>query len=67
MDEGAAGKGVGVSNNDPTKDEQDETTAEQEMGDSRADFSDLVGCWTPDPAFDEIIASQRKIDWAKWE
>lgn len=31
-----------------------------------ADFSDLVGRWTPDPAFDEIIASQRKIDQKKW-
>ena len=33
----------------------------------KADFSDLVGKWEPDPAFDEIIASQRKIDWAKWK
>jgi hypothetical protein len=33
----------------------------------RADFSDLVGRWTPDPAFDEIIASQRQIDWEKWK
>jgi len=33
----------------------------------RADFSDLVGRWTPDPAFDEIIASQRQIDWDKWK
>jgi hypothetical protein len=32
-----------------------------------ADFSDLVGRWTPDPAFDEIIASQRKIDLEKWK
>ncbi|MEP7365490.1 MAG: hypothetical protein ABI972_19730 [Acidobacteriota bacterium] len=32
----------------------------------RADFSDLVGRWTPDPAFDEIIAAQRKIDRKKW-
>lgn len=32
-----------------------------------ADFSDLVGTWEDDPAFDEIIASQRKIDWAKWK
>lgn len=27
-----------------------------------ADFSDLVGRWTPDPEFDEVIRSQRKID-----
>ena len=34
---------------------------------TRADFSDLVGQWTPDPAFDEIIASQRRIDRDKWK
>ena len=34
---------------------------------AKADFSDLVGRWTPDPAFDEIIASQRQIDWDKWK
>ena len=33
----------------------------------KADFSDLVGRWTPDPAFDEIIASQRQIDLEKWK
>jgi hypothetical protein len=33
----------------------------------RADFSDLVGKWTPDAAFDEIIASQRRIDPEKWK
>jgi hypothetical protein len=33
----------------------------------RADFSDLVGRWTPDPAFDEILGSQRQIDWDKWK
>jgi hypothetical protein len=33
----------------------------------KADFSDLVGRWTPDPGFDEIIASQRQIDWDKWK
>lgn len=33
----------------------------------RADFSDLVGRWTSDPAFDEIIAAQRRIDWDKWK
>lgn len=26
----------------------------------RADFSDLVGRWTPDEAFDEIVAGQRQ-------
>jgi len=34
---------------------------------SRADFSDLVGRWTPDPAFDEIVAAQRQVDWDKWK
>jgi len=33
----------------------------------KADFSDLVGRWTPDPAFDEIMASQRQVDWDKWK
>jgi hypothetical protein len=34
---------------------------------AHADFSDLVGKWQPDPQFDEIIASQRKIDRKKWK
>lgn len=33
----------------------------------KADFSDLVGKWTPDPAFDEMVAAQRRIDTAKWK
>ena len=33
----------------------------------KADFSDLAGQWTPDPAFDEIIATQRRIDERKWK
>ncbi len=33
----------------------------------RADFSDLVGKWVPDAAFDEVIASQRRIDPGKWK
>ena len=33
----------------------------------KADFSDLVGKWTPDPAFDEVVASQRPIDFEKWK
>lgn len=32
----------------------------------KADFSDLAGKWTPDPAFDEILAAQRQIDPEKW-
>lgn len=33
----------------------------------RADFRDVVGQWTPDPAFDEIIATQRQIEPDKWK
>lgn len=33
----------------------------------RADFRDVVGRWTPDPAFDEIIAAQRQIDPDQWK
>ena len=33
----------------------------------KADFSDLVGKWTPDPAFDEILAAGRRIDPDKWK
>jgi hypothetical protein len=33
----------------------------------RADFSDMVGRLTPDPEFDEILASQRQIDWDNWK
>jgi hypothetical protein len=33
----------------------------------KADFTDLVGQWEPDPAFDEVIASQRRIDPGKWK
>ena len=33
----------------------------------RADFSDLVGQWTPDASFDEIVVSQRRIDVDKWQ
>lgn len=33
----------------------------------RADFNDLVGKWTPDAGFDEIAASQRRIDPDKWK
>ena len=44
----------------------DELTVATVGGQQRADFSDLVGRWTPDPAFDEILAAQRQIDWDKW-
>ena len=33
----------------------------------RADFSDLVGRWTPDAAFDEIVAAQRLVDADRWK
>lgn len=33
---------------------------------AKADFSDLVGQWTSDPDFDEILAAQRQIDSDKW-
>jgi hypothetical protein len=33
----------------------------------KGDFSGLVGQWTPDPAFEEVVASQRQIDWDKWK
>ena len=36
-------------------------------GQRRADFSDLAGGWTPDPAFDGILAAQRRIDRDKWK
>jgi phosphomethylpyrimidine synthase len=38
-----------------------------EGGQPRADFSDLAGGWTPDPAFDEVLAAQRPIDRDKWK
>jgi hypothetical protein len=33
----------------------------------KSDFSDLVGRWTSDPAFDEILGAQRQIDRVKWK
>ena len=45
----------------------DELTAVTMGAPRRADFSDLVGAWTPDPAFDEILASQRQIDPEQWK
>ena len=33
----------------------------------RANFTDLVGRWTADPAFDEVLAAQRQIDPDKWK
>jgi hypothetical protein len=45
----------------------DELTRATVGGTRKADFSGLVGQWTPDPGFDEVIASQRQIDWDKWK
>jgi hypothetical protein len=45
----------------------EELTAATIGSSRRADFSDLVGKWTPDPAFDKILAAQRQIDWDKWK
>jgi hypothetical protein len=44
----------------------DELTHATEAKRKYADFSNVVGRWTPDPGFDEIVASQRQIDWEKW-
>jgi hypothetical protein len=33
----------------------------------KPDFKDLVGRWMPDPQFDEVIKSQRRIDREKWK
>ncbi|HTF69547.1 MAG TPA: hypothetical protein VK638_43400 [Edaphobacter sp.] len=32
----------------------------------RANFTDLVGQWTADAAFDEILRAQRQVDRGKW-
>ncbi len=32
-----------------------------------ADFSEFVGRWVPDPAFDEAIQSQREIHSDDWQ
>jgi len=33
----------------------------------KTDLSDVAGGWIPDPAFDEILAAQRQIDWDRWK
>jgi hypothetical protein len=45
----------------------DEITAAVIGSAKREDFTDLVGRWTSDPAFDEILAAQREIDWERWK
>jgi hypothetical protein len=44
----------------------EELTAVTTGAQKRADFLDLTGQWRPDPAFDEVVASQRQIDPDKW-
>ena len=46
---------------------RDELTAVTIGSRRRADFSDVTGQWTPDPAFDEILSVQRQIDLDKWK
>ena len=45
----------------------DELTAAAIGARRRADFSDVVGQWTADPGFDEVVAAQRQIDWDQWK
>jgi hypothetical protein len=45
-----------------------EGSGEQLAGfEHKADFSRFVGLWIADPAFDEVIAAQRRIEWKKWK
>jgi hypothetical protein len=45
----------------------DELIAAEVAVRSRADFSDPVGRWTPDPGFDEILVAQRRINHEEWK
>lgn len=45
----------------------DELMAATAVRPKRADFSDLVGVWVPDPLFDEIMAEQGQIEWDMWK
>ena len=45
----------------------DELTLAATGGNRKADFCDIVGRWTPDPAFDEMVAAQRQIDQDLWK
>ena len=45
----------------------EELTAAAIGGQRSEDFSGLAGRWTPDTAFDEILAVQRQIDRHKWK
>ncbi len=45
----------------------EELTAATTGARKRADFHDVTGQWTADPAFDEIMSTQRQIDPDKWK
>ena len=45
----------------------DELTAVTADLRKREDFRDIAGRWTPDSAFDEVLATQRQIDPDKWK
>lgn len=45
----------------------EELTAATIGSSAKADFSDVVGKWSTDEVFDDIIASQRQIDDSKWK
>ena len=45
----------------------DELTSATTGSRRKADFSDLVGRWTPDSTFDKIIRAQRRIDREEWK
>jgi hypothetical protein len=45
----------------------DELTAATTDVRKRENFHDVAGQWTPDSAFDEILATQRQIDPDKWK
>lgn len=81
MDALAAGQGIGVKKqadriqntaggDSPETNHALRRTEQEHLGTvaaSRAKFNDLVGTWTHDPEFDEVLASQRRIDTAKWK
>jgi hypothetical protein len=50
---------------DPNPDAMDEPTLIDDP--VKSDFSGLVGKWESDIGFDEVIASQRRIDADKWK
>ena len=55
-----------MTDSQATNNRQDDGSAPQDNDLPKCNFSDLVGQSVDDPAFDVVIASQRKIDWTKW-